>query len=169
MKAIEVLESNERYELRKETSRFYFDVGVMNDPQGDAEQVAEELAQQSGQKVTVVVGYNPQNQRIGDEEITRYLCDKLGIAPELRTPDSNTCSIGFCEREQKWYGWSHRAIFGFGVGDVAKEGDCCTTSGLTDDYLAQHPELDVRVPVGFKAETLEDAKRMAIAFADSVG
>jgi hypothetical protein len=30
--------------------------------------------------------------------------------------------IGFSEREQKWYGWSHRAIFGFGVGsEVTKE------------------------------------------------
>lgn len=60
-------------------------------------------------------------------------------------------NIGFSEKEQKWYGWSHRGRCGFEVGDEIEEGDL--TGGL---------------PVGFKAKTLEDAKAMAIAFADAV-
>ncbi|PCJ24104.1 MAG: hypothetical protein COA96_10185 [SAR86 cluster bacterium] len=105
---------------------------------------------------------------IGDSKWAYRLCNKRGITPELRTPNSNVCSIGFCEKEQKWFGWSHRAIFGFGIGDIAKEGDCCTTSGFIEEYALAHPELDKTVPVGFEAKTLEDAKRMAIAFAESV-
>jgi hypothetical protein len=31
--------------------------------------------------------------------------------------------LGFSEKEQKWYGWSHRAIYGFGVGTKIKKGD----------------------------------------------
>ena len=52
----------------------------------------------------------------------------LGIVPELRTgsdkEQKHCCSIGFCDKEQKWYGWSHRAMYGFGVGSVTTEGDC---------------------------------------------
>jgi len=91
-----------------------------------------------------------------------------GISPEKSSPTDDVCSIGFCAAESKWYGWSHRAIFGFGIGDVAEEGDCTTTSGFIDGYLENHPDEDRRVPVGFEAKTLDDAKRMAIAFADSV-
>ena len=95
---------------------------------------------------------NLNGDYIGSSKTAYYLCVKRGIAPELRTPGSGTCSIGWCEREQKWYGWSHRAMFGFGVGDVVKEGDC-------------HAEF---IPVGTVAETLDDAKGFAIAFARSV-
>tara|TARA_Y100000310_G_C20342414_1_gene650425 strand:+ start:592 stop:723 length:132 start_codon:yes stop_codon:yes gene_type:complete len=41
-------------------------------------------------------------------------------------------------------------------------------SGWTDDWLRDHPEDDESLSIGFKAETLEDAKRMAMAFAESV-
>lgn len=26
--------------------------------------------------------------------------------------------LGYSEKEQKWYGWSHRAVHGFGIGDM---------------------------------------------------
>ena len=59
-------------------------------------------------------------------------------------------SIGFSEKEQKWYGWSHRAIYGFGVGSKVKKGDC-GYKGKT-----------------WTAKTLDDAKQMAKDFADGV-
>lgn len=89
---------------------------------------------------------------IGDPKTAHMLCAKRGIAPEKRSPKHKVCSIGWCEREKKWYGWSHRAIYGFGVGSVVKKGDC-------------HAE---RLKIGFKAKTLADAKKMAKAFAESV-
>ncbi len=128
-----------------------------------------ELEGASGQTVTMEVAYTPAGDYIGRPEAAQQLCELRGIAPELTSPDSNVCSIGFSIREQKWYGWSHRAIFGFGIGDVAKEGDCVCSSGWTDEYLAEHPEEDKRLPVGFTATNLDDAKRMAVAFAESVG
>lgn len=111
----------------------------------------------------------PDGSYIGNSRRAFRLCQKRGIKPELADPGDNVCSIGFSEREQKWYGWSHRAMWGFGIGDVAEEGDCCTESGFVPEYAAEHPELDKTVPVGFEAKTLDDAKRMAIAFAESVG
>lgn len=92
-----------------------------------------------------------------------------GILPEAMHDDESVCSIGFCEREQKWYGWSHRAMYGFGIGDVVDEGHCAATSGWIDEHLEEHPEDDLSLPVGFTARTLDDAKRIAVAFAESVG
>lgn len=122
----------------------------------------------AGQTGSHEVAYNPDGAYIGNLKVAKMLCEERGIAPELIPPDMNVCSIGFCKKEQKWYGWSHRAIHGFSIGDVVKEGDCCALSGWTDDYLANHPEADLSLPIGFKAKTLDDAKRMAIAFAESV-
>ena len=36
----------------------------------------------------------------------------------------HTCSVGYSRLEEKWFGWSHRAIYGFGVGSTVKRGDC---------------------------------------------
>jgi hypothetical protein len=73
---------------------------------------------------------------IGTVEWAETLSER-GIAPQRRDPSHRVCSIGFCEKEQKWYGWSHRAMFGFGVGSSVKKGDCAyiadTPEGLIDD------------------------------------
>jgi len=119
----------------------------------------------------------PEGHYIGSSRWAHRLIVKHGIKPEPRQPPcpsanggaGRTCSIGFCEQEQKWYGWSHRAICGFGVGDVVTSEDhLCACSGWTEEYLTKHPEQDISLPVGFEALTLADAKRMAIAFADAV-
>lgn len=94
----------------------------------------------------------PSGDYIGNSKDAYHLCKKRGIAPQKRKPSSSVCSIGFCKAEQKWYGWSHRALFGFGIGSTISKGDC------TAEYMR----------VGFKAKSLTDAKRMAEAFAESV-
>lgn len=71
----------------------------------------------------VEAAYTLADEYIGNPDAARTICG-MGIKPELRSPDHNVCSIGFCEAEQKWYGWSHRAIFGFGIGSTVKKGDC---------------------------------------------
>ena len=110
----------------------------------------------------------PSGDYLGGPEWGYRLCKKYGIKPEKSNPEYSICSIGFCEKEQKWYGWSHRAIYGFGIGDVVKEGDCTNSSGWTQEYLDEHSEEDLSLPVGFKAKDMAGAKRMAIAFAESV-
>lgn len=112
--------------------------------------------------------YTMGDQYIGDPKTAHQICTKLGIKPEKSKESHSVCSIGFCEEKQEWFGWSHRAIHGFGVGSEVAEGDCCASSGWTPAYLQEHPEEDHSLPVGFKAENLDDAKKMAIAFAESV-
>ena len=112
--------------------------------------------------------YNLNDEWIGNSKRAYKLIVQKGIMPEKIAPDHCSCTIGFCEKEQKWYGWSHRAICGFGIGYEVKEGSLCATSGWTQEYLDKHPEEDKRMPVGFIAKTLDDCKRLAIAFNESV-
>jgi len=132
----------------------------------------------SRDKLTIKSAYTPEGYYIGTSKFA-YRLTKRGIRPEI-APNIATeiegvpcphrvCSIGFSEKDNKWYGWSHRAIYGFTIGDKVKEGDCCASSGWTQEFLDDHPEADVSLPVGFTAKTMEDARKMAIAFAESVG
>ena len=54
---------------------------------------------------------------VGMEDSVKYLADK-GITDEL------THGVGFSPKDNKWYGWSHRAIYGFDIGSECKKGDC---------------------------------------------
>ena len=119
--------------------------------------------------------YDKQTDKLYDNESAMESASKKKSSLELFkekhgivSVPMDHASIGFSEKEQKWYGWSHRAFCGFGIGHIAKEGGCHTTSGWTEEYLKEHPEEDLSVPVGFECKTLEDCKRCAIAFAESV-
>ena len=122
-----------------------------------------------GPSFVMRTAYTPDGDYIGNPKMAIFLVKDKGIKPEKVNPDHNVCSIGFCANENKWFGWSHRAIYGFQIGDVVKEGDCAASSGWADEYLTEHPEEDLSLPIGFEAKTLDDTKRMAIAFAESVG
>lgn len=154
------------YEVRKELHRTNFEAVPLSEPNGDMQEIIDYITTPSD--VIVSSAYTPDGKYIGNSKDAHFLVVKKGIKPELSDPTHNVCSIGFCEKEQKWYGWSHRAIYGFGVGDTVKKGDCTASSGYTDEYLTEHPEDDTSLPVGFKAKDLVDAKRMAMAFASSV-
>jgi hypothetical protein len=107
-------------------------------------------------KVMKRVAYNPHGSYIGDSSIAYYLVVKRGIAPIKSQSKHCVCSIGFCEREQKWYGWSHRTICGFGIGDrIYEEG-----YGNDDTPFIKRGRK--------KIKTMRDAKLAAKRFARSV-
>lgn len=83
-------------------------------------------------------------ERLQDEIIKKY-----GL-----TDVSN--SVGFSEKDQKWYGWSHRAIMGFGIGDRIFEEDY----GDDKTPFLKHGSKECK--------TLEDAKKSANAFSDYI-
>ena len=156
---------------------------------------------------------------IGNKETAEELCNKYNIRHfEKANLSNNICSIGFNEKEQKWYGWSHRAIHGFGIGSKVKEEDCgfipknkrqaikagirfwsgenhmnvkigklCERDGqkgiiISWIYSENIPNKELRSKKGeaffafpdvygkgeWTAKTLEDAKQMAIDFANDV-
>lgn len=156
------------YEVRDEIHETDFEAFPMGETDKSTQEIIDCINDHKGEHVIVKSAYTPEGLYIGSPKNARYLIKKRGIKPELRSPTSKVCSIGFCGKEQKWYGWSHRAIFGFGIGDVVKEGDCCASSGYTEAYLEEHPEDDTSLKVGFTAKDLVAAKIMAMAFAESV-
>jgi len=166
---------------------------------------------------------NDTGDWIGDPNDARFLCKKKGLRQiQKRKETHSSCSIGFNTQEQKWYGWSHRAIHGFGVGSTVKKDDCAYVPIDKDDFLEsivsfwtdenrlnikgvhqvqtdengkkesgvyvdwtysdkfpnkkisgqvsgvfnQYPEMYGKG--AWEAKTLEDAKQMAIDFADGV-
>ncbi len=142
---------------------------------------------------------------IGDEKVAKMLVEKYGIKPELATADDRVCSIGWSERDKKFYGWSHRAIYGFKIGDKVKPGDCAykpsTKAEWIKDMLRWHNDSHnpiksymwdeesqtLRIQKAnrdlssveefhkdylgegeWEAKTLDDCRKMAMRFAESV-
>lgn len=62
---------------------------------------------------------------VGMEDAVKYLADRE-ITEEL------IHGVGFSPKDSKWYGWSHRAIYGFSVGSTCKKGDC-HYNGIDED------------------------------------
>ena len=129
-----------------------------------------------------------------------------------------TSGLGFSTEDQKWYGWSHRALYSFGIESEVKKGDCAFNGNNINDIIEntnnfwdseyhictntsiEHNESEnkemmytkwkyndsvpskslhnqingvwTEIPEFGKGEwtakTLEDAKQMAIDFAESV-
>lgn len=79
--------------------------------------------------------------RVGMEDSVKYLA-KREITDEL------THGVGFSPKDNKWYGWSHRAIFGFEVGSTCKKGDC--------HYVPETPEKLIDDHANFFKEFGED-------------
>lgn len=142
---------------------------------------------------------------------------KLGITEQIQNSKNDpnrAVNIGFNPEEQKWYGWSHRAVYGFGIGSKVQRGDIAYKSTNPDDFARDLVEFwkgpykdnvraviekdGVRVEweynegcknkklIGktnsifhhfpeqwgrgeWEAKTLEDAKKMAIDFAENIG
>lgn len=93
---------------------------------------------------------------VGDPDLAKYLIEK-GIEAEHAAPGGTVCCIGFCPTQQKWYGWSHRAMCGFGVGDRL----FVEEYGNDNTLFTQHgPET---------ISTLDMARQAAINFARHVG
>lgn len=76
--------------------------------------------------------------RVGGEDnnLFKFLLEH-GV-DEIMKDGGNVACIGYSSNEGEWYGWSHRAIYGFGVGSEVKKGDCAyvadTPEGLIDDH-----------------------------------
>jgi len=111
-----------------------------------------------GPPFTMRSAYTPDGLYIGDPKMARYLVVKLGIQPEKAKPDHNVCSIGFCKTNNKWYGWSHRAIVGFALGDKLFEE---YWPGATDETpFKAHGDKVITTP--------DEARQAAANFAESV-
>lgn len=78
------------------------------------------------------------------------------ITPELAGRTHTVCSVGKSAKDGKWYGWSHRALVGFGIGDRIFE----ENYGDDNTPFVKHGRETIK--------TDADARKAAVAFARSV-
>ena len=71
---------------------------------------------------------------VGMEKSVKFLADRE-ITEEL------THGVGFSPKDNKWYGWSHRAIYGFEIGSTCKKGDCHYTPDTPEKLIDDHAEF----------------------------
>jgi len=98
--------------------------------------------------------FTPNGNRIGRSKDAYYLCKKRGLTKlQPSSKSSRQCSIG--KKDKKWYGWSHRAICGFGIGDMLFKERC---PGATDETpFVKHGTVVIK--------TMKQAKEAARRFA----
>jgi|TARA_R110000822_G_scaffold6851_14_gene28715 hypothetical protein len=78
--------------------------------------------------------------RVGMENDLNFLL-KNGITEQIQNWNNekgNPSNIGFNPIEQKWYGWSHRAIFGFGIDSECKKGNLGYSAGNKIDFAEEN-------------------------------
>lgn len=74
------------------------------------------------------------------KKINDVITDKGKLKRSLNFKDvkdelTNTSTgLGFHEPTQTWWGYSHRAAYGFGIGSKVKKGDCAYVSDTHDGY-----------------------------------
>ena len=68
--------------------------------------------------------------RVGMEDSIAHLV-KRGITEQLQH------GTGFSPSEQKWYGWNHRAIYGFSIGSKVSRGDCAYFPTCKEDFVQE--------------------------------
>lgn len=89
--------------------------------------------------------------RYADKKAKVHFKDWMGIKGQKLDSKASAESYGKSDATGEWYGWSHRAIAGFKVGDVVKADTCGNTKGE------------------YTIKTDDQAKETAINFAKDVG
>ena len=88
-----------------------------------------------------------------DKGLLRFFAEH-GITKIMSAYGNDVPSLGYSDSEKKWYGWSHRAIYGFKVGDKIKKGTC------------GYEEMKKKGLLNIKTE--DQAKEVAKIFAEDV-
>jgi len=92
------------------------------------------------------------------KNLPRYANDKpkvrfqdwLGIKAEKIHPNHSVTSFGK-GADNKWYGWSHRAVHGFSIGEKVKDGDIIYKGKeyiIKDEDQARQAAIDFAKEVG---------------------
>lgn len=106
---------------------------------------------------TTKTAYSKSGDYIGHPRWAYRAVHRYGIHHfEKTAPDHCVCSIGYSPVYRKWYGWSHRAIFGFKPGSRIKKGDC----GFVPRHRGGRGAWTVK--------TYPEAKQAATDFAEGV-
>ena len=110
-------------------------------------------------QLPMTAAFTTAGHYIGTVKMAKRLVEKYGIVPECRR-GLTVCTIGWSARRKKWYGWSHRAIAGFGMGSIVRKGDVIAKAVIGNPRRG--------FATGYRPKTVADCKRMALVFAEEV-
>jgi len=79
-----------------------------------------EIRVEGTERGEVASAYTPEGDYIGSAMDAYSIVCEHCIKPEKISPDYDICTIGFCEKDQKWYAWRESTIVGFGIGSSIK-------------------------------------------------
>ena len=105
--------------------------------------------------IDMEVAYNYEGDYIGDRGMAQMLA-RLGIKAERASDSHKVCSIGYSEKSGKYYGWSHRAIFGFPIG--YKDSD--TEQEITSFEEQREKAINFAQSVSSSPITQDDARTL---------
>ena len=140
-----------------------------NNPEYIVQTVEKTWYREGWEYVCLDRAMSTHGEALGNEPV--YICNpdfaevlvvKRGLVqlqPGVDTPQPPICTIGFCPGDGKWYGWSHRAICGFGGGDKIFDERFPGATGHTP--FVKHGNITIN--------TWEQAKLAASRFAESIG
>jgi len=118
------------------------------------------------------IAYNHEGEYIGNSKRAYFLLVKKGIIPKKSHPDHCVCSIGFCKKNFTWYGWSHRAMQNFGIGDKLFDENWYPEGGTgeRDDcgFLIECEKIPFIKRGTITIRDMEQAKQAAVNFADYI-
>ena len=86
--------------------------------------------------------------------LTNLMSVNRALGKPLSETGCNAVSVGFSEKEQAWYGWTHRGSCSFEIGNIIFEGS------IFDEYVKN------KYPFPIIIETLNQAKEFAAYLAD---
>ncbi len=105
--------------------------------------------------VILRAAYTPEGIYITNTKDANRICNILGVKPQKINKNYNSCNIGFSKKNKKWYCWSYRDIYEFGIGSkITKDSigyRADTPHGLFDQYTKLNEE-------GQRKFDLEDVK-----------
>lgn len=94
-----------------------FEGGEGGEGGGDGGGMGENIIRSFIQEILIIEKKKKESAR--EKMLKRYGIEK----PEKSDLSHAVASIGKSTKDNKWYGWSHRAVFGFGIGDKIFEED----------------------------------------------
>ena len=102
---------------------------------------------------------------IGEASWGHRIFVKRGLDDVQPQAEGQTCCVGFDVVKMEWYGWSHRAMVGFGIGDKIFDVDWKPKKSTTEEEMDKIKFIERG---GRTIKTLAQAKKAALAFADYV-
>ncbi len=93
--------------------------------------------------------------------------DWLLIKSQKRDPKHSAYSFGKSDADGKWYGWSHRAVAGFGAGDKVA-GDDSGKKQTPEKNPDGTTNWDTGYEPDFTIKNDDHAKQVAMQFSDNV-